>query len=62
MGDVANYSGNEEKVRQRRMHVDILEDSDGIAFFAKYPKEKPDQCLEDAYGLAAVRKAAKVET
>jgi hypothetical protein len=38
--------------------VDILEDPDGAAFFAKYLKEKPDQYMEDAYGLAAVRKAS----
>jgi cytosine deaminase len=41
VGDVTNDSGNEEKVRQHGVHVDILEDPDGIAFFAKYLKEKP---------------------
>jgi hypothetical protein len=39
-----------------------LEDPDGVAFFAKYLRERPDQHLEDAYGLAAVRKAAAAKT
>ncbi len=58
VGDVTNFSGTEELIRQKGVQVDILEDPDGIALFAKYIKEKPDQHLEDAYGLAAVRKAA----
>ena len=37
---------------KKGVQVDILEDPDGIALFAKYLKEKPDQHLEDAYGLA----------
>ena len=41
------------------MRVDILEDPELIAFFAKYLKEKPDQNLEDWKGVAEVRKAAK---
>jgi len=62
VGDVTNFSGTEEMIRQKGVQVDILEDPDGIAFFAKYLKEKPNQHLEDAYGLAAVRKAAEVKT
>src|SRR6201981_1705002 len=53
VGDVTNFSGTEELIRQKGVQVDILEDPDGVAFFAKYLKEKPDQHLEDAYGLAA---------
>ena len=45
-------------LREKGIQVDILEDPDGIAFYAKYRKEKPDQDLEDWKGLAAVRKAA----
>jgi cytosine/creatinine deaminase len=45
-------------LRQKGVIVDILEDPDIIAFYAKYEKEKPDQSLEDWKGLAAVRKAA----
>jgi cytosine/creatinine deaminase len=62
VGDVTNFSGTEEILRQKGVQVDILEDPDGIALFAKYIKEKPDQHLEDAYGLAAVRKAATAKT
>jgi len=59
VGDVTNFAGNEDMLRQKGVQVDILEDPDGVAFFAKYLKEKPDQHIEDAYGLAAVRKGSK---
>lgn len=58
VGDVTNGSGNEEMLRRKGVQVDILEDPDIIAFYAKYREEKPDQDLEDWKGLAAVRKAA----
>jgi cytosine/creatinine deaminase len=58
VGDVTNASGNEEMLRQKGVKVEILEDPEGLAFYAKYQKEKPDQDLEDWRGLAAVRKAA----
>lgn len=58
VGDVTNASGNEEMLRQKGVQVDILEEPDGVAFYAKYKKEKPNQDLEDWKGLAAVRKAA----
>jgi creatinine deaminase len=58
VGDVTNASGNEEMLREKGVRVDILEDPEMIAFYAKYRKEKPDQDLEDWKGLAAVRKAA----
>jgi cytosine deaminase len=57
VGDVTNSAGNEQMLRQKGIEVDILEDADGIAFYAKYRREKPDQDLEDWQGLAAVRKA-----
>jgi cytosine deaminase len=59
VGDVTNFSGTEELMRQKGVQVDILEDPEGIASFARYLKEKPDQHLEDAYGLAAVHKGSK---
>jgi creatinine deaminase len=62
VGDVTNSSGNEEMLRQKGVQVDILEDPDMIAFYAKYRKEKPEQDLEDWKGLAAVRKAAAAKT
>jgi cytosine/creatinine deaminase len=58
VGDVTNYAGNEEKVRQHGVEVEVLEDPDGVALFAKYFKEKPEQHLEDARGVAEVHKAA----
>lgn len=57
VGDVTNASGNEALLRQKGVHVDILEDPEGVALYAKYRKEKPQQDLEDWKGLAAVRKA-----
>ena len=58
VGDVTNSAGNEDLLRQKGVQVDILEDPEGVAFYAKYRKEKPDQDLEDWKGLAAVHKAA----
>jgi cytosine deaminase len=58
VGDVTNASGTEPLMREKGVQVDILEDPEGIALYAKYRKEKPDQDLEDWKGLAAVRKAA----
>src|SRR5580704_11893124 len=57
VGDVTNASGNEAMLRQKGVQVDILEDPEGVAFYAKYRLEKPDQDLEDWRGVAAVRKA-----
>jgi creatinine deaminase len=62
VGDVTNFAGNEEMLRQKGVQVDILEDPYGIALFAKYYKENPDQHLEDAGGLAAVRKAGAAKS
>jgi creatinine deaminase len=58
VGDVTNASGNETLLREKGVRVDILEDPEMIAFYAKYRKEKPNQDLEDWKGLAEVRKAA----
>ena len=62
IGDATNGSGNEEMLRKKGVIVEILEDPDIIAFYAKYRKEKPDQDLEDWKGLAAVRKAAAAKS
>jgi cytosine/creatinine deaminase len=59
VGDVTNASGNEELLRHKGVQVDILEDSEAVAFYAKYRREKPDQDLEDWKGLAAVRHASR---
>jgi cytosine deaminase len=58
VGDVTNFSGTEELISNKGVKVEILEDPEGIAFFARYLKEKPDQHQEDAYCLAAVHKGA----
>ncbi|HLJ25069.1 MAG TPA: nucleoside deaminase [Candidatus Acidoferrales bacterium] len=57
IGDITNFGGNEEMLRQKGVLVDILEIPEGVAFFKKYLGEKPDQHREDAGGVAAVRKA-----
>ena len=59
VGDVTNASGNEQMIRDKGVQVDILEDPKGIALYAKYRSEKPDQDNEDWKGLAEVRKARK---
>lgn len=58
VGDVTNFAGNEEMLRQKGVQVDIIEDPVGVALFAKYFREKPQQHLEDVGGQAEVRKAA----
>lgn len=57
VGDITNASGNEELLRKKGVRVEILEDPEGVALYAKYRNEKPDQDLEDWRGLAEVRKA-----
>ena len=56
IGDVTNASGNEQMLRDKGVRVDILEDQKGIALYAKYRSEKPDQDIEDWKGLAEVRR------
>ncbi len=62
VGDVTNASGTEQLIRDRGVQVDILEDPEGIALYAKHQKENPDQDLEDWKGLAAVRKRGRLST
>ena len=62
VGDATNASGNEALLRQKGVQVDILEDPEGVAFYANYRKEKPDQDLEDWKGLASVRKPAAAKS
>lgn len=62
VGDITNYGGNEEKLRQKGVQVEILEDPEGVAFYAKFVKERPDLDREDAGGVAAVRKAASAKS
>jgi cytosine/creatinine deaminase len=62
VGDITNYGGNEEKLRQKGVIVEILEDPEGIAFYAKFVKERPDLDSEDAGGVAAVGKVASAKS
>ena len=62
VGDVTNFSGTEDLISKKGVKVEIVEDPEGVALFARYLKEKPDQHLEDAYRLAAVRKGAPPTT
>jgi creatinine deaminase len=62
IGDITNGGGNAEMLRQKGVQVDVMEDPDGVAFYAKYKKEKPNQDLEDWKGLAAVRKPAAAKS
>jgi cytosine deaminase len=54
VGDITNASGNERLLREKGIQVEILEDSLGIALYARFRAEKPDQDLEDWQGLSAV--------
>jgi cytosine deaminase len=56
VGDVTSASGNEQMIRDKGVQADILEDAKGIALYAKYRREKPDQDIEDWKGLAEVGK------
>lgn len=53
VGDVTSASGNEPMLREKGVTVDILEDPDGIALYAKYRQEKPLLDMEDWKGLAS---------
>ena len=57
VGDATNAHGNEQMLRDHIVQVNIVEDQKGIALYAKYRREKPDQDTEDWKGLAAVRQA-----
>lgn len=56
VGDVTNAAGNETRLQEKGVRVDILEDTRGIELYARFRSEKPDQDLEDWQGLSAVQK------
>lgn len=62
VGDITNCGGNEEKRRQKGVQVEIVEDPEGVAFYAKFAKIKTNLDREDAGGLAAVRKVATAKS
>lgn len=50
VGDVTNASGNERQLRAHGIAVDVLEDSRGVALYARYRAERPELDLEDWEG------------
>ena len=60
--DITNYGGNEEKLWQKGLPVEILEDLESVAFRAKFAKESPDLDREDFCGLAAARRVATAKS
>lgn len=59
IGDVTNAAGNEKLLAEKGIRVDILEDPDGIALYARFRSENPEQELEDWQGLSAVKNRDK---
>jgi cytosine deaminase len=57
VGDVTSASGTESMLREKGVKVDILEDAQGIALYAKYRSLHPDLDIEDWKGVAALRKS-----
>jgi cytosine/creatinine deaminase len=62
VGDVTNAGGNEERLRTSGVEVEILEDVEGVAFYTKYRKEKPEQHVEDVAGVAGMRKSTAAKS
>ena len=56
VGDVSNASGNEDRLREQGIQVDILEDPRGIKLYARFHASQPHLELEDWQGLNALRK------
>jgi len=62
VGDITNASGTEALLQERGVQVDILEDQQGIALYACFCAEKPEQELEDWQGLSACRSIANARS
>jgi len=54
VGDVTNASGNEALLIEKGIQLDILEDEQGVALYAKYRHEKPELDMEDWQGKSAL--------
>ncbi|MBO6849292.1 MAG: nucleoside deaminase [Marinobacter sp.] len=57
VGDVTNASGTEAELREKGIRVDILEDARGVALYARFRAEKPEQDLEDWQGVSALHRS-----
>lgn len=53
VGDVTNAYGTESYLREKGIKVDILEDTMGIALYARFRQEQPLLELEDWRGVCA---------
>ncbi|MYL22648.1 nucleoside deaminase [Halomonas alkaliantarctica] len=53
IGDVTNASGTEALLREKGVQVDILEDAQGIALYARFRAENPALEREDWKGVVA---------
>ena len=58
VGDVTNASGTEAELREKGIRVDILEDARGVALYARFRSEKPEQDLEDWQGVSALHRSS----
>jgi creatinine deaminase len=56
VGDVTNASGMETLLRSKGVQVDILEDPEGIALYARFRVENPMLEREDWQGVSAVHR------
>ena len=56
VGDVTNASGNEARLREQGVSVDILEDQQGVELYARYRREKPQLDIEDWKGVAGIER------
>ena len=54
IGDITNAAGNEKRLEKKGIRVDILQDAHGVALYARFRSENPEQELEDWQGLSAV--------
>lgn len=53
VGDVTNAAGSEDWLRARGVPVEVLEDPDGIALYARFRAGNPRLELEDWQGVSA---------
>lgn len=54
VGDTTNASGSETLLQEKGVQVEVLEDANGVAQYARFRQENPEQDLEDWQGLSAV--------
>ena len=59
VGDVTNAAGGEDALRDKGVAVDILEDAEAVALYARYRAARPALDLEDWRGVAAVAKQGR---